>query len=183
MSWNRILPFKRGDVHGSDGLLGDGIDKLEGQVYAAPDSVHGYGGDVLLRCVKNDSSAALTVARKCVEFSANAGDLGRRVVGICDTAGAVAKPIDDAYKVGSTIPARALFWVVEQGFCDVLNATQATATTLAVGSRCTVDATGRVAYTEAVDEAYILGIADEKVATTNTAIRVYVESGLAREGS
>lgn len=120
----RALPFPRGYT-AVDGTLtpGDGWrqDELEGKVYWAPDTIHNTGIMVGLMAVKNDTGAAITVARQCGEFSlANTYDFGRRIGTFpCNTEGAVALPLDDAYTVGATIADDDIFYVIVKGPCSI----------------------------------------------------------------
>ena len=115
----KSLPFPRGRTFydaNTDVTLSDTLySHLEGQIFEVEDTEHGTGEKVLLRVVKNDTGAAITVARKFCEFSVtSSADWGLRVGTFpADTAGAVCKPIDDAYTAGDTIDQYDLFYVVE----------------------------------------------------------------------
>lgn len=123
------LPFPRGntfnDAPPSGGLvtLGDtGLSEYEGKIYEVPDTVHGTGRPVLLMIVKNDTGAAITVARKFCKFSAaTALDWGRRIGTFPNnTAGGVCVPLDDAYTVGKSIADDDLFYVLLYGPCSIV---------------------------------------------------------------
>jgi hypothetical protein len=112
----------------ADGLLTMGdltLQQFEGKIYEVPDTVHKTGIKPKLIVLKNDTSAAITVARKFGEFSAaTALDYGRRIGTFpCDTEGAVVCPLDDAYTVGATIADNDLFYGIVYGWCSI--ATQA----------------------------------------------------------
>lgn len=144
----RALPFPRGQAYNADSLLTMSntlMDHLEGKFYAVPDTVHNTGKMVTLMVVKNRTGAAITVARKFVELTAEAA-LGwgcKATTFPCDTAGAVAVPLDDDMTVGATIAADDLFYVVVEGPCYVL--TGATVNSLAAGGSVASDNAGLIA--------------------------------------
>jgi hypothetical protein len=177
---NKHLPFPRGSTLNEDGLLtlaGTEFAKLEGTLYEVEDSVHNTGRTVLLRLVRNGNASAITVARKGVEFSvATAGDWGGVAAGICDTAGAVGKPIDDAYAVGKSIAAKDYFYVVEAGPCNIL--TEASSVNLAAGAAVAFDNTGAINGAAATEAEFIVGVLDAASTDTATAALVWVEPGI-----
>jgi len=121
------LPFERGDTFndGSWLTLDDTVIKsLEGHTFWVEDTVHNTGMPVGLIAVKNDTGAAITVARKFCKFSnTDAYDLPRRIGTFPNnTAGGLCLALDDAYTVGDSIPDDDIFWCVFYGVVDVLTA-------------------------------------------------------------
>lgn len=180
---DRCLPFPRGETFNAFALLTMGDTKhsdLEGRIYEVDDSMHGTGRTVLLRVVKNDTGGAITVARKFAEFSAGVLDFGRRIGTFpCDTAGAIVKPVDDAYTVGASIPDDDLFYVVESGPCSVLTNDDTLA--LTAGDGVATDNEGLVSDDPAAAGEFVAGQSD--ITTTSaTAITlvVHVNAGLAK---
>jgi len=182
-----VLPFPRGSfLHdGVTGLINSSdVEGWIGQVIDhVADSVHKTGREVSLRIVKNDSGGDLTVARKGVYFSTDAGEWGSKIKGFCNADGQVGKPIDDAYTVGVTWPANAIGYLVEEGPCDALSDASALDTSgsssSAVGSPIQWASGGTIANTVATTGDYVVGHMDETQAATNTAYRVIVQRGLA----
>lgn len=130
------LPFERGDTfnEGSWLTLDDTVLKsLEGRTFWAKDTVHNSGMPVGLIAVKNDTGAAITIARKFCKFSAtDKFDFPRRIGTFPNnTAGGICVALDDAYTVGNTIPDDDIFWCVFWGPVNVLTA--ATVASLATG--------------------------------------------------
>jgi len=141
------LPFNRG-LTAAEGLITPTSTyraELEGRAYYSEDSEHDSNQLIVLLCVRNLTGSAITVARKCGEFKTTAAlaMVSQMLTFPCDTAGAVALPIDDAYAVGASIPANDLFYVVLQGWCDIL--TGAAVTNLSAGIPITVDNAGLIA--------------------------------------
>lgn len=179
---NSQLPFPRGDTFYGGG--GNGLTltatmaaHLEGTIYEVPDTVHGLGGKVQLRIVRNDTGGAITAANKfCEMAAAAAGDYGRRVDTFpANTAGAVCKPLDDAYAAGLSIPANDLFYVVEAGPCSVLVA--GAVTTSAAGTAVATTTAGLVSGAVAAAGEFAVGVNDAlPVADTN--VLVHVNAGL-----
>ena len=175
---SRCLPFPRGYTM-ADGIItpGDtGRDHLEGKLYEVPDTEHGSGVNVILMAVKNDTGAAITVARKFGEFSAaTALDHGRRIGQFpCNTAGAVVLPLDDAYTVGASIADDDIFYVVVYGYCDVL--TGASVASLAAAGAVASDNAGLIAdqATAAAGE-FVVGTLDYAASySANTATTIFV---------
>ncbi len=166
MSYPRTLPFPRGTTmsQGSGQTLSDTIwKKLEGSKYSVTDTEHGTGQEVVLRVVKNDTTD-LTVARACVSFSKTSeDDWGCRVDGLAGTEGEVAKPIDDAYYGHLTkILADDLFYVVEEGPCDIAGV----ASGCAITEGCGVAAHASGLIDIAADAQYIVGTACEAQSTS-----------------
>jgi meiotically up-regulated gene 157 (Mug157) protein len=131
--------------------------------------------------VKNDTGSAITAANKFCEFSTtSARDFGGRVGTFpADTAGAVVKPLDDAYAAGYSIPANDMFYVVEDGLCDVL----AEATyNLTAGDPVATDAAGLVNGAQAAAGEYIVGRIDVSGTTGSVNVLVHVAAGLAVGG-
>jgi hypothetical protein len=174
------LPFPRGSTLNEDGLLtltGTEFAALEGTIYEVPDTVHGTGRTVLLRLVRNGNASAITVARKGVEFSVAATtNWGGVAAGICDTAGAVGKPIDDAYATGKSIAANDYFYVVEAGPCYIVS--EASSVNLAAGAAVALDNTGAANGAAATETEFIVGVADAASTSTATNLLVWVEPGI-----
>lgn len=174
------LPFPRGSTLNEDGLLtltGTEFAALEGTIYEVPDTVHNTGRTVLLRLVRNGSGNAITVARKGIEFSTAASkDWGGVAAGICNTAGAVGKPIDDAYTVGKSIADDDYFYVVEAGPCYIV--TEASSVNLAAGASVAFDNTGAVNGAAATEAEFIVGVLDAASTDESTNVLVWVEPGI-----
>lgn len=144
----RSLPFPRGDTYneGSFLTLDDSVLKsMEGRIFWAQDTVHDTGQQVGLICVKNDTAAAITVARKFALFSvATAYDFLRRIGTFPNTTdGALVVAMDDAYTVGATIPDDDLFWCVCFGPVSIL--TGASVASFAAGMPVASDNAGLIA--------------------------------------
>jgi len=144
----RSLPFPRGNAYNADSLLTMSNtlhDHLEGKFYTVPDTEHKTGKMVTLMVVKNRTGDAITVARKFVELTAEVAlGWGCKVTTFpCDTAGAVAVPLDDAMTVGGTIAANDLFFVVVEGPCYVTTASAVD--NLVAGGGVTTDNAGLIA--------------------------------------
>lgn len=181
MNSRKELPFPRGSTFSDKGGNGIALDDntyshLEGQIFETEDTVHGTGTKVKLRVVKNDTGSDITVAKKFGEFSTGALDFGRRIGQFpANTAGAIVKPLDDAYVVGTKIPDDDLFYVVDAGPCEVL--AEATITTAAAGLACCTDNAGLVDGAECPEGSYAVGTLDA-TPTLNTAVVVWVNEGL-----
>jgi len=181
----KTLPFPRGSTASDAGLVSlddSTFSELEGKIFEVPDTVHGTGQPILLRAVKNDSGAAITVARKFMRFALAALDFGRRVAGFVNAAGAVCKPLDDAYTVGFSIPDDDIFYVVEAGKCNVL--TEASAVALDAGSVVASDASGFVNGAPCAQASeYAAGKIGPAAYATATAVVVEVQAGLRQIGT
>jgi hypothetical protein len=180
----KTLPFPRGDTRSYRELVtvdDTTFSDIEGRLYEVPDTVHGTGMPVILRVVKNDESADITIstAKKILRtFSTTSvTDWGRRCSGAAG-AGAVCKPIDDYYAETSgltTIPDNDLYYVVEEGPCYVYSdTTQAPAIT--AGQAVASDSAG--ACTAALAGNAVLGTAMESETLTNTKFVVMVKAGI-----
>lgn len=178
-NYDAALPFPRGQTlsDGGEITLGDaGFSELEGRVFEYPDNIHGTGTITRLKIVKNDTGSAITVARKFGEFSVtDTGDFGRRIGTFpCNTAGAIVLPLDDAYPVGMSIPDDDLFYVVYEGFCDVL--TGASITNLAAGMSVSSDNAGLINNAAAVAAgSFVVGtLADKSGYLASAATKIWV---------
>lgn len=177
----RALPFPRGRTMGDDQLtLDDDTHKgLEGNVYEVPDTVHGTGKPVKLRVVKNDTGGDITVARKLCEFDGtDEYDFGRRVTSFGNNIsghGVVCKPIDDAYTAGATIDQYDLFYVVEEGYCDVV--TESGAVSLPMGTPVTANSTGTIDGAKAAAGNYVIGTAVQPMWSASTNMTIDVIAG------
>jgi hypothetical protein len=178
----KALPFPRGKTMGDGQLsLDDDTHKgLEGKVYQVPDTIHGTGQPVFLRVVKNDTGAAITIARKLCEFDGtDEYDFGRRITSFGNNIsghGVVCKPIDDAYTAGNTIPDDDLFYVVEAGYCDVV--TESGAVSLPRGTAVTANSTGTIDGARAAAGNYVIGTAVQPMYTASTNVTINVNPGL-----
>jgi hypothetical protein len=178
-------PFARGytfnDAPPSGGLvtLGDtGLSEYEGKIYEVPDTVHGTGRPVLLMIVKNDTGAAITVARKFAAFSAATSlDHGRRIGTFPNgTAGGVVVALDDGYTVGKSIADDDLFFVLIYGPCSI--GTPAAVTNLTAGESVASDNAGLIANTSggAAAGEYVAGTLDYAASyTANSTAKVLVD--------
>lgn len=175
----RALPFPRGETYNADSLLTMSTtlhDHLEGKFYTVPDTVHNTGKMVTLMVCKNRTGSAITIARKFCELTAEAAlGWGCKVTTFpCNTAGAVAVPLDDAMTNGGSIAANDLFYVVVEGPCYVL--TGAAVTNLAAGAAVTTDNAGLIANkANAAAGEFCVGTLDYLAsysAATNTIVNV-----------
>jgi hypothetical protein len=176
------LPFPRGRTYGDNvvTLDDDSASHLEGQIFEVEDTVHGTGRKVLLRCVKNDTGAAITIdtSRRLLQrFSENALDFGRRVAGNTDQAGDICKPMDDAYPNGTSIPDNDLFYLVDGGPCYCT--TEAAAVSLLAHDSVAADSSGRINGAVAAAGEFIIGQIDAATQLTDTQVVVHVNAGLA----
>lgn len=181
----KTLPFPRGQTASDSGLvdLDDStFSDLEGKIFEVPDTEHGTGEAILLRAVKNDSGSDITVARKFMRFAINALDFGRRVAGVVNAAGAVCKPVDDAYAVGFVILDDDIFYVVERGKCGVL--TESSAVALDAGAVVASDSSGFVNGTPCAQATeYAAGKIGPAAYATATEVVVDVQAGLGQIGT
>ncbi len=186
----KTLPFPRGCTRSYRGLVDlddDTFKDIEGRLYEVEDTVHGTGLPVILRAVKNDEGAAITIAtaKKILrEFSgaadpanATSTDWGRRMVA-GTTAGATAKPIDDYYAEESglaTIPEDDIYFVIESGPCYVYSDTSQ-APAIVAGQAVAQDADGGCTISLAGNST--VGTAMESEALTNTKFLMMVKAGI-----
>ena len=177
---SRELPFPRGTTM-SDGAYTPSAGQfshLVGRRYAVHDELHGGGDDVVLRVVENDSASALTYSRRCVSFSTGSTtEFGSKVDGIAGTGGEICKPMDDYYygKL-SSIPAYDLFYVVDEGRCDILT----TADSSLEGYHEPVQMIGNGKIDVAAANDNVIGETMEPASNTaaSTAVCVYVHQGI-----
>jgi hypothetical protein len=181
------LPFPRGTTYGDNVLtltatLGQ---DHEGRVYEVPDSEHNTGVKVSLRVVRNLTGAAITVARRFCEMTSAASlDFGRKCAafgGDVSAQGAVAKPLDDAYPLGMSIPANDLFYVGEEGPFTVL--TESGAVNLAPGAPVACNADGTVDGTAAQAGEYVCGSSTRLANVLSEDLVIHVNAGLLNEGA
>lgn len=206
----KVLPFARGTFY-SEARKGTGAlvtmddstaKNLEGRLYQVQDTLHKRGGPVILRIVKNDAGRDITCSRRCVSFSTTSTeDWGHRVNNF-GAAGVVAKPIDDAYYYGenptytskleltmssrnveTTIMDDDLFYVVEEGPCDVESTTVAGTTAVGGPVQCIAGGVYGGQIGPAVDDDYQVGTYLETVSTASiTAILIEVHAGISPRG-
>jgi hypothetical protein len=177
-NYSTILPFPRGQTFLDGAYTGDDntASHLEGRIYEAVDTVHNTGQMVKLRVVKNDSAGTLTVARRCIRFATTSDtDWGRRAAGFCTTAGEPGKPIDDAYTVGKVLADDDLFYVVEEGFCDLKAGTAVP--TISAGVAFQVDGSGYLDDTAPAAGNCIIGRLTEAATASSTTYTVFVTAG------
>ena len=185
---DKTLPFPRGSTYSDGGqiaMTATYCDGLEGRVFETEDTVHETGQKIKLRVLRNTTGGDITVARNFCEISLAASlAFGRK----CSAFGAalsgqgvMAKPLDDAYAVGQTIPENDLFYVVELGPCGVL--TDANAIALAAGSAITTDAAGRIHAAVAAAGEYVIGTLDRSAVVSGQEVIVHVNEGLDNEGA
>lgn len=184
MEFSRTLPFPRGSTLSDKKLLSTAADSnskypgenLCGQTYIVPDTVHKLHPFVQLRAVRNHTTA-LTVARKLVELTTAAGESGKYITALSNALGDKALPIDDAMTVGYVIPYNDVFYVVDEGPCDILaTSSQTSAAALTLGMIIRAGATGCIGNTAAAAAGYTVGVLDEDPLTASTAYRVMVKS-------
>ncbi len=186
MSPRTALPFPRGGTAGDFGnevtLSDTTFSHLEGRIYEVPDTKHGTGQNILLRAVKNDTGSAIVVARKFMGFSTTSDyDFGRRSSGFAG-AGAVCKPLDDAYAIAVSIPKWDVFYVIERGPADVQ--TETAGVDLPAGSVVASDASGLVNGTACAQATeYSAGAIGPAAAAVDTVISVQVDAGLKQIGT
>lgn len=178
---NSNLPFPRGKT-AADGVITPTLAWAMGQSflgfgYLTSDTVYGYASPVVLLPVVNTTSGAITVARKFAEFDISAA--GRRPVAVgtfpCDTAGAVALPLDDAYPVGSSIPQYDIFYLVAYGRCKVL--TGAAVNALTAGGTVATDNAGLIAnVANAAAGSFVIGFLEYASSySASTATMIFVD--------
>jgi len=168
------LPFERGSTM-SDGQYtpSDGqFAHLRGRLFAVPDVLHKGAEDVILRAVQNNSGGALTVSKRCVSFSTGGMiEWGSKIDGIAGTGGEICKPIDDYYYGRlSTILANDIFYVVDEGLCDILS----TADSSLEAAHVPVQMIGNGKIGAAKDKDIVIGTSREVAATTATSVAVCV---------
>lgn len=190
----RNLPFRRGDT-ASQGVEIAGPAGLVSQLPSAtghPGQANAYRPDlagatfdvidnttypgrrIKLRVVQ--AGADITVARKCIVFDTTAGFFGvvteDPAIPSSGTAGLVAKPIDPAYTAGSLIRKYDWFYVIEEGWAEVIVGT----TTTAQGS-VMCDDDGKIAPTTAGSA--VVGVAEAAITADGTATaKIFVKGGL-----
>ena len=137
---------------------------------------------VVLIAVKNDTGAAITVARKFCKFSASTNEdfPGRIGTFPNNTAGGLCLPLDDAYTVGTSIPDDDIFWCVLRGPVKVL--TGASVTNLAANLAVASDNAGLIANTSggAAAGEYVVGtLLPAASYSASTATLIYADCKLA----
>ena len=151
---------------------------LEGKIYEVEDTVHDTGTKVLLRCVRNDSGSAITVARQYCGFDNGALEFGGSCDGYAASAGEICKPMDDAYTAGVSIPSLDLFWLLEEGPCTVVNETSSVS--LTAHESVATDAAGATNGAAAAAGEFAVGVIDQDQDTADAEAVVWVERGLRR---
>ena len=170
------LPFPRGQTASCGGVItmtSTMFTELEGRLYDVDDTEHDTGRVVTLRVVRNASGGAITIKQKPVSFNVGASKYwGGRIDGEAGaTVGELCKPIDDYYNTRlTTIPNHDLFYVVDDGPCDVLP--QATSEIAAgKGVMVTADGMSRLAR----DAMVHYGTACEAAVSTRTTTAQLIE--------
>ena len=176
---NFALPFRRGSTY-KDGstltLAATTADNLLGNTYPVVDTVHGTKKIITLRIVR--AAEAITAARKFYEFGTGALDLGRELSGTPATAGAICKPLDDAYTVGQVIAKYDLCYVVEEGPAYVV--TEASSVSLSQGAAVASDGSGLVNGAACAAGEYPAGKIDQASTTPGETVVVWVNAGLVK---
>lgn len=181
------LPFPRGSTFGDMGnktmtAAIAAATGLAGRVFQCEDSKHGLGELIKLRIVQNETGEAITVARKLCEFrSTTLGDYGTIVDKFGNALsgqGVVAKPLDDVYVVGGSIPEHDLFYMMEEGLCTVLTASVVGTVSLPAGTPLAANAEGTIHGTRAAAGYYVIGSNVEPCYLHNTNIVIRVNAGL-----
>jgi len=172
------LPFPRGGTWGDFGnaglTLSDTVPSTqEGMEYTVQDTVNGTLRPVTLVVLKNDTGAAITVAKKFLKFSTtSAKDIFRRCAGYNDAAGGLVVAMDDAYTVGDSIPDDDLFYAVVEG--PVQLTTEASSVNLAAGNAVASDASAFVNGAVAAAGEFVAGTMDVASTTTGETVLVYM---------
>lgn len=176
------LPWARGDTFLAGETTGDDTSgqSFEGRLFRVADTLHSGTKPVILRVVKNDSASRLSgVDRQCLSFRTDdPSDWGCRVDGIAGTAGEICKPVDDYYKhVGVTgFAAYDLFYVVDEGLCNVMTTTEASMTATP-GQAVHMAGNGKIGVASAADTT--IGSATIPLTTaTSTACTIEVRAGV-----
>ena len=184
---DHAMPFPRGRTYGDNGVLTMtatlGQDH-EGRVYEVPDSKHNTGQKVKLRVVRNVTGGDITVAWDGCEFATTPLGFGRKIAAFgaaLSGQGVVAKPMDDVYGIGTTIPENDLFYVVESGPCYCR--TEGVVVNLPVGTAVAYDAAGRVNGARAAAGQYVFGTTDRNCVVLNEPVVIHVNEGLDNEGA
>ena len=177
----RELPFPRGSTLSCASLISlddSTMSQLEGRLVQVEDTEHGTGEQITLRIVKNDTGGDITVSKKLAAFSTTSeSDYGCRIGTFVNTTdGGVCKPIDDAYTI-TTIPDDDLFYVVEEGSCDIVSA--AGGISSAAGEAVSSDNLGCIKDNASAAGKYVVGVLQEAAAVAATAYRVRVSAGIA----
>ena len=169
---SNCLPFPRGDVADLGDLSWDStvFGHLVGRKFVVNDTQHGTGSKVVLRVCR--AEAAITVARKCVNWGTDAKDFGRTVQDLAPTAGKPTLPIDDAYAASAVIVANSLFYCVEYGPCYVV--TESSAVNLAQQDAVAADSAGCVNGAAAAAGEAPFGIIDEDSTDKSTNVLIWV---------
>lgn len=174
-----ILPFPRGTTWSGKGVVElDGSPVvLEGALFRVKDKhVHtGQEVEMVLRCVRNGGSSALTVVNAAgypllVKLSPDQ-DWERKAVALATAATNIAKPADPAYPASFSVPAGDLFYVVEQGYLNVAKDNVAKS----VGHYLTANANSVAAI--AAQSQYIWGVAVASAAAADAYVTAYVLPG------
>jgi len=174
-----VLPFPRGSTYGDRGLVtmsSDTAQDLEGRCFEADDTINSTPKKVVLRIVRNGSGGALTCAKKFFKYGTSAGQLGRVITGLCDSAGMIGKPMDEKYVDDgiTSIAANDLFYVIEAGPTKVL--TEASAVSLSAHAALATDANGLINGAAAAAGEAVLATLDSAATSTNTATLIFVKA-------
>jgi len=173
---DNVLPFARGstmtdnsaEITQDDSTYSD----LEGRLYVVPDTENATGEPVVLRCVKNDTGGEITATHDFYRYSTGAKDWGRRIAGVCNAAGMVGKPMDDAFTVGGTIEKFGLFYLVESGPCTLRP--ESSAVNLAAGDPVATDSSGRANGAAAAAGEAVLATIDQACTATDTEVLFHI---------
>ncbi len=182
------LPFPRGSTWSDKSgqtLDSNTANDLTGRLYTAPDTTHGTGMSVILRCVR--ANVAITIGgtaaaplHQIFSFDGDSKDWGTEIDAVTGAVGEVGKPIDDAYTGAFVIPANDLCYVVEEGPTKV--ASTSSMAIAAAHSPVTPGATGLLHVDEAGGGEYVLGTNDVLITNANgddsTDNLIYVNGGI-----
>lgn len=179
---DHILPFARaatlfGEVSSPSD---EGAKRTLGQVYQAKDLLHGTGLPVILRAVQNDAAVAYTIPATGSVYgmafqSTDREDFGRKINGVLDANGGVAKALDDYYSMGrgpTTIPDHDVCYVVEEGPVSVFK----TDTSFTHGQAVAFNSNGKAM--QAGTGNYIAGAASTAYTTSQTSMILMAGAGL-----
>ena len=170
-----VLPFPRGKTWGDGQVTLDATSgaNLLGKLFEVPDTVNGTGQSVVLRVVKNDSGSAIAVARKGIAYHTGAKDFGRFASGYVGATGGYGQPLDDAYTIGANIAANDLFYVVEQGPCQLY--VTGTSTPVLQHKPIMYASSGYGGVTTAGAGQFVIGMTDVAGTATTNAVLIHVK--------
>lgn len=179
-----VLPFPRGSTW-SDGS-GQTLDSttandLTGRLFVAPDTTHGTGMSVILRCVRTNT--AITVGgsvaapqHRIYSFDGDSKDWGTEIDAVTGSLGEVGKPLDDAYAGELVIAQYDLLYVVEEGPTKVASSTNTAAN--GAHEAVTPEVGGGLHLEVASGGEYVLGTTDAAISSDDVDSLIYVNGGI-----